>query len=406
MRYGFSCIVWGVFVGRIARRVGQRGPLRAWVVGLPLAAGVWLLPMLGSAGNTVHPRTPVEWPNSACIHTVDRSVDPHFEFSYGIPFEDLNVTSDELEDSRRHQFLAFCRHWDRETGLPNYVSEHDLMRAEEAGLEDAGSGSSEVLELDPLWTESCWSRIVADDARRPISFASARSSVVWDTTDVSPGVYRIAGYTWEPPLNLWAPAPWAVRVVDQADSQVGPTAVMGSLPTAIAHDEVLPLDLCVDAAVGSQVELAWALKDPDPAFEPLVSTEYSGTEVELAFEPPASSWGQSILLAVTVVEPDGARYTAHGPREMIVFAEPEDAPGTTGTTTGEGPLGPEPETGDSTAMTSSSVDQQEDSTTGSGCAAGPRSNPIGPAELGLMMLVTAGSRRTRAHSQQQERRQT
>ncbi|MBV1857716.1 MAG: hypothetical protein KUG77_04830, partial [Nannocystaceae bacterium] len=123
-----------------------------------LAAGALSCLLAGpaSAANAVHPRTPVEWPVSECLQTVDRSVDPRFEFSYAIPYEDLNVTADELEDSRRHQFVAFCQHWDREAGLPNYVSAADRDRAVEAGLEQPSSRGDDVLEGSAQWPETCW----------------------------------------------------------------------------------------------------------------------------------------------------------------------------------------------------------------------------------------------------------
>ena len=40
---------------------------------------------------------------------VDRTVDAKLVLNYTIPYEDTEGTSDEVADSRRHQFLAFCR---------------------------------------------------------------------------------------------------------------------------------------------------------------------------------------------------------------------------------------------------------------------------------------------------------
>ncbi len=317
-----------------------------------VALGVAWIPSLASAGNTVHPRTPVQWPDAECMQTVERSSDPRFEFSYEIPAEDLNVTADELEDSRRHQFVAFCQHWERESGLPGYLSEADRMRAVAAGLETADLEEGDVLESDAQWSGDCWVRVTPDEARRPISFEAASEPVVWDTTDVAAGVYRIAGYTWEPPLNLWSAAPWAVRVVDDLEQDVGPAAVLGPLPIGIAHDEALSLDVCLHAPLGSRVELAWALKQPAPRFEVLETAVYDGRTLELELVPPEPSFGESILVAVTVEDPSGRRYTAHGSRELIVFAEPQPMPddsgssGETGSSTGaDGGVGEEGSSG-------------------------------------------------------------
>lgn len=381
-------------MGRMARP--WDGSVWAWRVALSAGLVVCTAGQDAEAGNTVHPRTPVQWPETSCIQTVDRSVDPRFEFDYAIPNEDLAVTSDELEDSRSHQFVAFCRHWDRESGLPNYVSERDRQRAIEAGL-DAADAVVDVLEADANWQASCWFRVTADDARRPISFESADEPVVWDTRDAAPGVYRIAGYTWEPALNLWSAAPWAVRIVDDPEHDVGPAAVVGTLPVGVAHDESLLVDVCIDAPVGSQVELSWGLKEPSPKFEPLATLEYGGGPLELEFVPPELSWGQSVLLAVTVEDPAGLTYTAHGPRELVVFADPESTPegGSTGgvedTADGEGS-----ESGDSSS--GDGPIEATDASSPSGCAAA-RASGSRHGDLGVLVFLglVAGTRLRPTH---------
>ena len=359
-----------------------------------LASG--LVPRSANAGNTVHPRTPVQWPTAACIQTVDRSADPLFEFSYTIPAEDLNVTADELDDSRRHQFVAFCRHWERETGLPSYLSSRDLQRVIDAGLQPADPELDEVLEEDAAWPDACWVRITPDDARRPISFATASEPVVWDTTSVEAGVYRIAGYTWEPPLNIWSAAPWAVRVVDGPDDDIGPAVVIGPLPVGVPHDEPLSVELCIDAVMGSRVELSWALKEPNPRFDVLTSTEFDGTAVELALVPPEESWGESILLAVTIEDPTGARYTAHAPRELIVYAPLPSMPaGSTGSDA-------EDDLDTDTDDTTGAAEQADDPVTAEGCVTDPHGRASELAGLGLLAL--GGLLRRRSAETTRERR--
>jgi len=357
------------------------------------AAVLWSWPLTADAGNTVHPRTPVQWPEAACIQTVDRSIDPVFEFSYSIPLEDLEVTTDELDDSRRHQFIAFCEHWHRASRLPNYVSIADRQRAIDAGLEDADVGANEVLESGTRWPRSCWVRVTPDDSRRLISFEAAAEPVRWDTRDVAPGVYRIAGYTWEPPLNLWSGAPWAVRVVDGSDHDIVPAVVVGSLPVGIAHDETLPVEVCMDAPEGSRVELAWALKQEDPQFEVLGTTDYNGAAVELEFVPPEASWGESVLVAVTVETPQGLRYTGHGPRELLVFAEPREPEGSMTTGSGGEPEASSSESG--AGASSGGAPEQRHSSGGSGCSASRPSTET--TRLGLFALIglAVGARRRR-----------
>jgi len=218
----------------------------AWVVALTTACVVGLASSPARAGNTVHPRTPVQWPEGACMRTIDRSVDPIFHVDYEIPFEDTNLTSDELPDSRRHQFLALCRQYDRQTGLPTYVSEDDLARTIAADLADPAIDDEPdaTLERTEAW-DGCWQRINADDARLPITFATANSGIDWDTTSVEPGVYQLVGHTFEPPVNLWRLAPYVVRVTDGQDDDIGPAAVLPDVPQVVDHDAKVTLDPCV-----------------------------------------------------------------------------------------------------------------------------------------------------------------
>ncbi len=300
--------------------------LRTVLTGCALAV-LTLRPATGQGGNGVHPRTPVLWVWSdevvepggtpqptgtgtvPCITTVDRSIDPVLRLDYRIPYEDANTTSDEVDDSRRHQFLAL-RSTGRRVGdstpfecpivhpqAPplSWLNGADLRAAAQKRLLGpvgpdhktpdpaaacCGVLPDEVLELNPAWA-GCWARITQNTERRPITFAAAAQPVRWDTTHVAAGIYLVYGYTWEPLFNMWRRRPGVVKVVDgpdPADSapalsvSVTPNAVGGTDPIFFP-DEMATFDLCVDAMDGSQVTLSYALTDMDDEWVEVLADE-------------------------------------------------------------------------------------------------------------------------------------
>lgn len=292
------------------------------------------------ASNGVHPRTPVLWTDAPCIQSVDRSVDPGFAFVYTIPFEDTALTLDELEDSRGHQFIALCRQFVAGQPPPPYVSTADLERAVEAGLEtqDRLGDPESTLETSPLWA-GCWERVTPDDTRRPITFLAAEEPVLWDTSEVSPGTWMIAGYTWEPPLNLWRRAPWVVRVLDEAaplppESAQAAASVVGT-PQALWSNEALSLETCVEAAPGAVVHLDWRSSKAEPAdwIEAGSVVVEEGVEPVLPeFVAPPQSWGLTLSLRVRVDQfgdEPGVDYIAHAlsPVVVIEYSEEDDDEG-------------------------------------------------------------------------------
>lgn len=283
------------------------------------------------ASNLVHPRTPVVWPDAPCIATVDVSVASTFEFDYDIPQADTQLSADEFEDSRTHQFIGFCRQWPAGRPPPRYVSTFDLERSVEAGLEEAAllDDPEATLETSQVWA-GCWTRITADDARRPITDASAAEPVVWDLAAVEPGTWLIAGYTWEPPYNLWSRAPWVLRVVAPL-APGDPQAAVSIADTEdfIAFDEMLELSICVDATPGSTLSLEWASTEPavlEWAVADEVQLDGPG-EVQLPFAPAPESFGATIVLRAAVEQPAGPAYEGHGVSTVIVFAPPSEGDG-------------------------------------------------------------------------------
>ena len=108
-----------------------------WVIfGFAVVLGA---PALAYAGNGTHPRTPVLWePAPECLTIVDRTVDAKLTFNYTIPYEDTEPTADEVDDSRRHQFLAFCHGHSRQEPLPVWIAvggtPESVIRAGTLGL--------------------------------------------------------------------------------------------------------------------------------------------------------------------------------------------------------------------------------------------------------------------------------
>jgi hypothetical protein len=370
----------------------------AMLVALIAATALRAAPALAS--NLVHPRTPVVWPDAPCIATVDRSESPTFAFDYEIPAEDTQLSFDEFEDSRRHQFLGFCRQWPAGRPPPRYVSVSDLDRAITAGFETSEIlGDPEAtLETSVLWA-GCWTRITADDDRRPITDAAAAEPVVWDLAAIDAGTWLIAGYTWEPPYNLWSRAPWVLRVVD-APEPIDTQAAVSLADTAdtVYFDEVLELPICVDAEPGSTLTIEWAASKPD-VLEWTAQEEFAldgPGELSVPFAPPPASFGATIVLRAIVEQPVGAVYEGHSLSPVIVFAPPSE--------------GEDGDTGDSAESDSDSGDSEGDSEGDSGsgetgpsvaganggrCSLGPeRGNlPTFAVLLGLSWLACARRRR-------------
>jgi hypothetical protein len=306
-------------------------PAKLAVIGTALfgALAVMLIARPALASNLVHPRTPVLWPDAPCIATVDRSLTPSFAFQYEIPAEDTQLSSDEFEDSRRHQFLGFCRQWPAGRPPPRYVSVADLERAVMAEFETADmlDDPEATLETSAIWA-GCWTRITPDDDRRPITYADAADPVVWDLATIDAGTWLIAGYTWEPPYNLWSRAPWVLRVVDEP-VPIDPQAAVSLADTTdnVYFDEVLELPICVDAAPGSTLTLEWAPSKPEvlewSSLDGEVALE-GPTELTLPFAPPPESFGLTIVVRAVVQQPAGAAYEGHALSPIIVFAPPSD----------------------------------------------------------------------------------
>lgn len=299
-----------------------------------VSVAVLLAPPAARAGNGIHPRTPVEWPaDVACMTVVDRSQSPLLQFNYGIPYEDTDVTEDEVPDSRRHQFVAFCRNHSPQEPLPTWLSWKDVEAAAATTpplLDVADVPADDVMEASAEWKD-CFVRIVPDEQRRPITFAEAAKPVEWDTTGLPAGPYVIQGYTWEPVFNIWYKRHGVVHVVDGPDlSAVAPAAALMNGDDYMFGNDTLVLQGCARAMPGSTLTGYWSLTGEAGldwrTFA--VDVPLDGEAIALPFEPPIEAVGETITLRVDVTDPMQRTFSAYAYHVVAVL------PGSSGETDG------------------------------------------------------------------------
>lgn len=379
--------------------------VRAGVV-LSVAA----VPAAAWAGNGTHERTPVLFDPGgscqtvteppACMAVVDRSADPVFHLIYDIPYEDLDVTEDEVDDSRRHQFIGFCAQNDPRFTPPNWLSNADMDKAAEKDLVEGDPGPEDVLETSTQWAD-CWHRLNPDDDRREITCGQVEPGVDWDTTGLDQGAYQIFGYTWEPAFNKWSIRRGVVKVVDDpADPSAAPPAVAVSSPEIIIwEDEVATIEACADAMDGSTVDAYWILSTHDATEWTQFVTDMpvSTGAFDVEFDPPPEIAGNSVVIRVDIEDPMGRTYTAYMADTLFVL-EREDG-GDTGTDGGATDTGGGPTTGDGTTggpdggATGSGGTSAQDTDVGDACSCRTTSTFAPGALLGLCGLVAARRRR-------------
>lgn len=302
------------------------GPMRTLAATCALGVIACLCARSADASNIEHPRTPVLWPQAPCIQDLQLASEASFEFAYAIPYEDTQVSDDELEDSRRHQFVAFCRQWPAGEPPPPYISVSDLQRAIDAQIEletELLDEPEATLETSVEWA-GCWTRVTADDARRPITEAAAAEPVVWTPEGVAPGTWMLAGYTWEPPFNMWSRAPGVVRVLD-ADMQgpAGPAAAVELTPEGLELDSSLTIPVCVAAELEAQLHFEWAVAKDEPRVWTGLLEQVVGEAEELEVEFPSDPeyQGATLLLRARIEDAE-TNYISHGLVRLNVYAPP------------------------------------------------------------------------------------
>jgi len=288
-----------------------------------------LAPLPAWAGNGTKLRTLVQWPDAPCMTLVDRTQSAVLHLDYAIPNEDTDVTSDEVADSRTHQFFATCRTSLPLDVLPTWITAADVDAATTKGLVTVAIPPVQILETNEAWA-GCWTRIVADDERRPITFAMADAGVDWDTSTLPPGAYTVHGYTYEPAVNLWVQRPGVVKVHDGDPDAAGPAAAITTGELSLYRDGVAQIEGCVDAPAGTTVTAEWTAADrPELEWVPfVVDAPVEGDAFTLELEAPeglVERWG---AVRATFTAPDGRGYSTMMPAMITVL--PQDDPGMCG----------------------------------------------------------------------------
>lgn len=364
-----------------------------------IALGIVAVPGNVEAGNSQHPRTEVEWDEVTCMEFVDRSVDSNYSLVYGIPFEDTDVTPEEVVGSRTHQFFALCRQVSPQESLPSWITMADVEQTLLGYDEFVTPPSEDIFELATDW-DGCWQRINEDADRRPITHSAASQPVTWDTSVVPTGVYSLSGYTYEPIFNVWAPrVGGVVRVYDGGDPAAdGPAAAVTTGEQLPCVGDTVTVEGCVSALPGTTMTAYFAI-DSDAAEPDWIqfadNVPVEGEAFTLDWEAPQEAAGRSTILRIDFTDPNGATYTAYQYEPNIVL--PMESAGCAADTDGCSPgfvmdpacdAGTESTTDDAETDTAPGVDTRDG---GCGCHA-----PAGrPAQWGLLALLGLLVRRRR-----------
>jgi MYXO-CTERM domain-containing protein len=299
-----------------------------------------LAPALTSAGDLGVAGTPLIHTGEACLTLVDRAQDPVVHLGYTIPRTDVCLTADEPADGRTHQFIAFCRDEPAGYRLPAWLTWSEVQDNIDAGRIPGGViAPTDVLEGNPRH-DGCWLRIVADADRRPITCAAARPGVDWDTRDLAPGPYLVAGYTYDPPLHAWSPRRGVYKIFDGDRDAAPPAVAIATLEGFLWKDQSQRLAICADAQDGSTITASWAVSTADPTWTVFLADEPVPSDTfEIEFLPPPAAAGQELTVRVEIEDPLGRVAVAHMAGTILTqtVEDPDtgessttDAPGTTG----------------------------------------------------------------------------
>lgn len=293
-----------------------------WVCGLVAL----IAPATAYAGNMTHPRTPVVWNDVPCATLVDRSTTAVWHLDYDIPYEDLQVSDDEVADSRTHQFFALCRDNSPQAYLPRWITGADIQSAADKQLIDPATvDPADVFETSTEW-EGCWFRINGDAERLPISDASAAAGVDWDLTGIPAGGYVFGGYTWEPPINIWMQRPGFVKIHDGDPDAAPPVVAITTGELVLEQGGAAAVEGCVDAMDGATLTAYWALAESgDVDWTAFVEdAPVEGSQFAIELTAPPELVGDTGMLRVDVQDPMGRSFSAFG-IELVIVISPTGA---------------------------------------------------------------------------------
>lgn len=308
----------------------------------PAMLGVLTACSSAHATDGLRERVPVTWTDGVCMIDVYRPDSPLLHLDYEI-IEPTSAGLDELPDSRTHQIASYCRLPVSFETRPFWLSADDAERALDAGLIDALPSAENVVDSSLAWGP-CIERITPDDARLPIDQETAAAGVDWDTSAWEPGPYRISGYTFDPPHNIWSDREGIVRVMDSTDPmENAPAAALMrvGVQTKLDPGESTVITGCASGMGGSLARVFYAADTEDPQWRELSSDiavdDKLEFEVELPYDPELA--GEPIIVEVRISDPRGRSYSSRLLYELLMS---QVGSGAGGETAGEDPVeGPE-----------------------------------------------------------------
>ncbi len=291
-----------------------------------VAMGVLAWSGTALAGNGLKPRILVDWSGAPCMTIVDRSAQASINLPYSIALEDTELTEDEVEDSRRHQFFGFCRSYPPNEFLPRWITQADVDRAAMVGAGPQEVDAEDILESNAAWAD-CWVRINEDDDRKPITFPQATMGIDWDTTAAPAGTYLVEGYTWEPAINEWSNRPGVVKVVDGPDPALsGPALAINDYEIIANRNETVTVQGCASAEPDSTITAFYSLAGDGVEWTPFIEDDpLDGETFAVELTPPEALVGESSMIRIDIEDPSGRQYTNYM-RGLLIVLE-SDGPG-------------------------------------------------------------------------------
>ncbi|MBV1857061.1 MAG: hypothetical protein KUG77_01525 [Nannocystaceae bacterium] len=273
------------------------------------------------ASNSARPRTAPVFDSRTCLLEVDVSKDPFLRFSYDLPYEDTDLTEDELPDSRTLRFALISQPVHPTQTLPNWLDRDDAERALDAGLIETAPDAEDVASESSEWN----GRITGlRSAPRHLSCDEPREVEV-DMSRTAPGVYELWAYTFEPPLNLWTHRPGLVVISDGLVT--APGAALRTVTPQLGDGPGLGVSMRGCGVVGTTVRVSWidaaAADFADPAaWTPLAETVLADASLQLDAAVPGEVRDRGVMFRLDV-ERDGEQWTSglHGPVSFSADSE-------------------------------------------------------------------------------------
>ncbi len=276
------------------------------------------------ASNGSKLRTPVVFQDQPCLEVIDQGAAPPIEIQFSVPMEDLDLTEDELPDSRTARLYAVCADYDLGTDLPNWIDLSDAERALTIGNIDELPPDAEVLESSDEWPlGTCVFPILGTDQAVPLSCEGTEAPASWDADGVPAGTYAIRGYTFEPAINLWSRRLGVVVVRAPGEPLPAAAALMSPSRTAKAYAEAgYQVRGCAVGPVGSTLELQWAAVTSPDTWTTFHSGDAASSADEadflVEFSPPPAAENQAVWLRAIVTPPEGAGWTGYAIEPLLV----------------------------------------------------------------------------------------